>query len=643
MTRPRHILSVFAICFATVLAAMAWVSVVVIQLDHRDAATQRLAEVEESARLALWRMDSALGPILAQEGTRPLSEYQPFFSPPWAFDGEFRPHLTSDVVLPSPLLLRPTPFVRLHFQISPDRRVTSPQVPERNIPELIEQRLVSAAHLETASGDLSRLAAKLDFEMLLAAAPPPDTVSSPADTASMSAISGRWLAKLNARNDLRQSTLPLDLKQVGRARNAPAQQQLRSDMEYQQRMEAYAQNAMINKFNRDANIPPQASLAPSVVAKTKQESDNGFPVEALAREGDTKPLWVEGQLLLVRQVTLGDQTYLQGCWLDWETLREWLLARVLDLLPDAQLLPVDGSLQPSDQGTSHLLAALPVRLVPGSFQGRGESLSIPIRTSLVIAWACALLAIVAVAVLVIGMVALSERRAAFVSAVTHELRTPLTTFRMYTEMLTGGMVEEEERRMEYLATLRREADRLARLVENVLSYARLERNRAALHLEDTTLGQMIDRFSDRLQQRTEQAGMELVITLDDTTRESPIRTDVSAVEQIVFNVVDNACKYAAGAKDRRVHLDVEQRQRRLRVTVSDHGPGVEPDVLRRLFSPFSKSAKAAANSAQGVGLGLALCRRLVRRLGGNLRLVKSDGNGCRFEITLPRSGLPTPD
>ncbi len=72
-----------------------------------------------------------------------------------------------------------------------------------------------------------------------------------------------------------------------------------------------------------------------------------------------------------------------------------------------------------------------------------------------------------------GVLALSERRASFVSAVTHELRSPLTTFRMYAEMLAEGMVRDEQQRDRYLSTLRQEADRLSHLVDNVLQYARL--------------------------------------------------------------------------------------------------------------------------------------------------------------------------
>src|SRR5439155_15089133 len=131
----------------------------------------------------------------------------------------------------------------------------------------------------------------------------------------------------------------------------------------------------------------------------------------------------------------------------------------------------------------------PVKLNPGETipLDAAEGLT-PVRVSLSIAWLCALLAAGAVAALLLGAVRLSERRGAFVSAVTHELRTPLTTFRMYAEMLAGGMVPDEARRRHYLETLRIEADRLSHLVENVLSYARLERGVSRSRLEPVGVG-----------------------------------------------------------------------------------------------------------------------------------------------------------
>ncbi len=238
-----------------------------------------------------------------------------------------------------------------------------------------------------------------------------------------------------------------------------------------------------------------------------------------------------------------------------------------------------------------------------------------------IAWGCVLLAATAVAALLWGVLRLSDRRAAFVSAVTHELRTPLTTFHMYTEMLAEGMVTGEDARQQYLGTLRAEASRLSHLVENVLAYARLERGRANGRIEEVTLGALVERVRGRLADRAGRAGMQLIVEGDEETLSVIVRANPSAVEQILFNLVDNACKYAAGAEDKRIHLAAERSGGRPQLRVSDHGPGIAPAALRRLFRPFSKSAHEAANTAPGVGLGLALSRRLARDMGSHLASV----------------------
>jgi K+-sensing histidine kinase KdpD len=107
------------------------------------------------------------------------------------------------------------------------------------------------------------------------------------------------------------------------------------------------------------------------------------------------------------------------------------------------------------------------------------------------------------------------------------------------------------------------------------------------------------------------------------------------VEQVLFNLVDNASKYAAPAEDRRIHVELERRQGRVGLAVRDHGPGVDTVTARRLFEPFSKSVQTAAQTAPGVGLGLALCRRLARSMRADLRYEKVPSGGARFVLWLP--------
>jgi signal transduction histidine kinase len=352
-----------------------------------------------------------------------------------------------------------------------------------------------------------------------------------------------------------------------------------------------------------------------------------------AIEGVRQPLWLGERLILARRVQSRGKTVIQGCWLDWEKLQTRLRDEVADLeLPTVSFLPVTDGASPEQ---THLLATIPVQLAVTAplVTPAWDS---PIRVSLLAAWACLGLAILAAAVTLRGVVALSERRGAFVAAVTHELRTPLTTFRMYAEMLAEGMVPTPEARQKYLETLRREADRLAHLVENVLQYARLERGRPGGRREDVTLAALLERSAPRLADRAEQAEMKLEVDAAENVQALSLSTDPAAIEQILFNLVDNACKYASHSQDKRIHLEIAAAGRNLQFRVRDHGPGISRQGQRKLFLPFSKSVHEAASTAPGVGLGLALSRRLARDLGGSLMMENQVGeSGAVFKLELP--------
>ena len=111
--------------------------------------------------------------------------------------------------------------------------------------------------------------------------------------------------------------------------------------------------------------------------------------------------------------------------------------------------------------------------------------------------------------------------------------------------------------------------------------------------------------------------------------------DPAAVEQVLFNLVDNACKYARGGTPAEIELAVGQRGTHLALAVRDHGPGIAPREAARLFEAFRKSARDAAEGGAGVGLGLALSRRLARQMGGDLVSDPPADGGARFVLTLP--------
>jgi signal transduction histidine kinase len=577
-------------------------------------------------------MDSALAPLLIEESARPSSAYEPFTIVERAAaqvggqqKGLPQTQPTPDLI-PSPLLSFVSSNVLLHFQYGPSRRLTSPQVPESDQLRLAvagyatEPRIALASNLLASLGRL--LAEEAPAELRPAASSKAlvakSQVAVPAFSNGDVLIQESGLAQSGEQP---QSAVQQPDAQFF-ALNSPVQQseqvqQMRSSAEYSQRANVYQpskQQVTVNYLK-------------AALDNTAAAGGAGADVQAF------RAVWLGDQILLARRVERLGGLVVQGVWLNWTNLRASLLGSIKDLFPKATLSPVRISNQ---NGASRLLASLPARLEPGPVPSMALPAWTPVRLTLTLAWAGAALAALAIAFLLHGAVSLSERRAAFVSAVTHELRTPLTTFKMYSEMLAENMVPDVARQRQYLETLSVEANRLSHLVENVLAYARLEKGSARRREERLSLGELIERVRPRLLQRAEQAGMALVEDVEPRSRTTVVHVDVSAVEQILFNLIDNACKYAAPhATEKIIHLEALPDGKFAMLRVRDHGQGITAEGVRRLFQPFSKSALEAAHTAPGVGLGLALCRRLSRSMGGDLRLARHQMNGACFELLLP--------
>lgn len=571
--RTWQIWFIFCACLTLVSIILGWFTHSLIQLDRSQDEAQYQAVIEERVRLALWRIDSALATLVAQENVRPYFVYSPCYPVDRAYTRMFAEVRRGDILTPSPLLGQFPAYTLVHFQFGPDGAIGSPQVPTANMYDLADMDQSMREKIETAQrriGDIENCPVR---DKLLRNLPRP--------TGAVSAEFSRQTAT----SQIAQQAFS---------------QKIDNAREWQARNRSYL-DAVQNKIGR--------ATAPVAV-----------------HEGFMAPVWVGDFLILARRVAVDDEEYLQGCSLDWPGIKQWTIMMVQDLLPEADLEPVEAR---ETAKPTRMLATLPVRIVPGAVPREDSPDVSPIDLSLLAAWSCALTAAVAVAVLLMGVISLSERRGNFVSAVTHELRTPLTTFRMYTEMLGEGMVSTPEKRSQYLSTLRREADRLGHLVENVLAYARLERNRAPRNIQDISLGELVRKVEDRLHRHARHAGMEWQAEIEDAAE---VRTDVAAVEQILFNLVDNACKYASGP-GRAIYLKGQAQGKWAVLSVADNGPGIEN--TRRLFRPFCKSSQDAANSAPGVGLGLALSRRLARHIGGNLTFDSKNREGSRFLLALP--------
>lgn len=226
----------------------------------------------------------------------------------------------------------------------------------------------------------------------------------------------------------------------------------------------------------------------------------------------------------------------------------------------------------------------------------------------------------------------AEQKTSFVGNVSHEFKTPLTTIRLYAELLEQGRVRDQAQGREYLRTIGRETQRLARLVNNALDFSRLEQGRKKYARETFDLGSELARLLETHALRVVEAGLTLRREIPDTP--VMVTSDRDAVEQIVLNLIDNACKYAVDGGEVTLSLSGRPGGGAI-VRVADRGPGVPPEHRERIFEKFHRVDDALTAEKTGAGLGLSIARQLARGLGGDLRYSARAGAGAEFVLELP--------
>lgn len=580
---------VFWLGVGAVISALAWASLSVSGLERRNDANRALAQRTEQIRLALWRVDSQLAPIIAMEAARPAGEWVSTLyqrkqtGGPWQDLSDALPYPTGNVYTVGQFAVDERNAV-----VASDARTKS--VADKYADQLTSQR--DEPLTEPASRESEESARGYDYE-----------------------------ARQKVANFAQQAPLKDE---------ASAAREARSDT-------------------------PETLTSLQAAPASSSVLTRNLSAEALssALTGPVEARWIESdagvELVLVRSVPTDSGPRTEGVRLDWPVLRSTLEGSVADLLPGASLVPANGSAaaQMERRGDAYRLATIPALLVPPLDGGLGlPGRMTPTLWALVVTWVAALAALSAVGLVLRATLRLSDRRARFVGAVTHELRTPLTTFRLYAQMLAGGMVTDEKAKSEYLGTLERESVRLGEIVENVLEYARLTRRRpgGARPPGERSISpsELLARVRPVLSRRAEQSGMDLIVSVDPSA-EAPrtVTCDPRSVERILMNLVENACKYALGPGDEnddadtRIHLDLGATDRVLEVLVADHGRGIPRRERERVFGEFQRGPEAADGSKPGLGLGLALSRGLAREMGGDLRLVRRRGHGAEFLLTVP--------
>jgi signal transduction histidine kinase len=222
----------------------------------------------------------------------------------------------------------------------------------------------------------------------------------------------------------------------------------------------------------------------------------------------------------------------------------------------------------------------------------------------------------------------------FVSTISHELRTPLGFIKGYvTTLMREDMDWDAETQKEFLRIIDDEADRLRELIDNLLDSSRLESGSLSMTFEPTRIGAVIRDAARRM--KSVYPDMDLTTLLPDDL--PIINVDATRMAQVIDNLLSNAHKYAPGAP---VIIRAVNPGDRVRVEVSDRGPGIPPEHLPHLFARFYR-VPIEGSTARGTGLGLHICRKIIEAHGGQIAVESQRGVGTTFSFTLPVSA-PVP-
>lgn len=226
----------------------------------------------------------------------------------------------------------------------------------------------------------------------------------------------------------------------------------------------------------------------------------------------------------------------------------------------------------------------------------------------------------------------SQLQSDFVSKVSHELRTPLTSIRMFVETLQRDDVAES-RQQECLDALDQETGRLTESIERLLDWGRMEAGRRVYQLAladvPSVAAAAVEAFDSLMMGQRPPVRMRMDESLP------PILVDREAIVDALLNLLTNAHKYSAGARD--IRLNASAGQKWVRIAVSDDGRGIPRSEHRRIFQKFYRVDERLSQAVEGSGLGLAMVQHIALGHGGRVELQSELGKGSTFTLLLPRA------
>ena len=681
MTRRR--LTLLLVLFFTALALPT--SILVYQA-YGQLKWEAFYQHQQLARELTLRIDSGFRDLIEREENRPISDYE-FLNVTGSKESAFLQR--------SPLSVFPlaaaVPGLLGYFQVDASGQLRTPIVPEANAssygissPELRQReqqegrirgildqnRLVGKSDLEVAPTAAGEIMA--EEEAAQARADSPELVAEILSLSSSIAEEDRdnqgqaGFDELTTRKLLTPADNRVSADQVKDLKLEDSYEVAAAEPEVQ-RLESKKQAEPKRSRKEKVNLPQSLLSQAQNLEKSAPLEDDAAAAPVLSQqsiriqtfESEVEPMEFaqldSGHFVLFRRVWHQNERYVQGILIDQADFIERLIApafRESSLSSMSKLIVAyQGSIlqnyaaeysrryRPSaEQATNELLYQSRL-IAPFSDVELIYTLArLPVGAGgQVIIWSALVLAIVLVGgclmLLRLGQrqLALARQQQDFVSAVSHELKTPLTSIRMYGEMLREGWADETKRKS-YYDFIFHEAERLTRLINNVLQLARMSRNEQSGNLTAMSVGEALAELKPRLQSQLEPSEFELVISGAEEVDSARIEVDIDWFIQVFTNLVDNAVKFSINGATRRIEIRYQQMQDgRVQFAVRDFGPGIDPDQMKKIFTLFYRSENELTRETVGTGIGLALVQQLAHAMQAEVDVVNCDP-GAEFHL-----------
>jgi two-component system, OmpR family, sensor histidine kinase BaeS len=223
-----------------------------------------------------------------------------------------------------------------------------------------------------------------------------------------------------------------------------------------------------------------------------------------------------------------------------------------------------------------------------------------------------------------------DNRNEFLSAVSHELRTPLTYIKGYSDVLSKGLVKNHEEEMEYLSIINKESKRVAFLVDDLFEMSKLQMGKFQLNKETGDINFIIKKVTETLRPAAEKKGIMLTISLQEQM--APIRMDVNRMEQVIYNLIENAIKYTDFGEVT-IHSSIQNHD--VVIEIKDTGQGIPSQEILKIWDRFYRVEKSRARKTGGSGLGLYIAKQIVDSHDGEIKVNSIENKGSTFFIYLP--------